>query len=141
MPTRGGDGVGEVVDVVERSVAEAAAVTVAVTATVRSVVVGPHVAIVACQCARLEGCGRVGEQLLGRRGNVASVMLDVGCFVCAHLVGVSHKVLVSLPLARAKLRGLGAIGEERPHTPGNACASKEGTPASVAATSGVVGSN
>ena len=101
MPTRGGDGVGEVVDVVVRSVAEAAAVTVVVepavvTATVSSIVVGPHVAIVASQRARLEGRGRVGEQLLGCRGNVASVMLDVGCFVCAHLVGVSHKVLVSL---------------------------------------------
>ena len=101
MPTRGGDGVVEVVDVVVRSVAEAAAVTVVVepavvTATVRFVVVEPHVTMVASQCARLEGRGRVGEQLLGRRGNVASVMLDVGCFVCAHLVGVRLKVLVSL---------------------------------------------
>ena len=52
MPTRGGDGGCEVVDVVERSLAKAAAVTVVVEpavviATVSSIVVGPHVAIVA----------------------------------------------------------------------------------------------
>jgi len=62
MPTRGGDGVGEVVDVVVRSVAEAAAVTVVVepavvTATVRFVVVVASVALVACECVRLEGWG------------------------------------------------------------------------------------
>ena len=101
MPTRGGDGVVEVVDVVVGSVAEAAAVTVVVepavvTATASFVVVEPHVAIVASQRTRLEGRGRVGEQLLSRRGNEANVILDVGCFVYAHLVGVSRKVLASL---------------------------------------------
>ena len=64
IPTRGGDGVDEVVDVVVRSVAEAAALTVVVepavvTATVRFVVVVASVALGACECVRLEGWGWV----------------------------------------------------------------------------------
>ena len=61
IPTRGGDGVDKVVDVVVGSVAEAATVTVvkpaAVTTTVRFVVVVASVALVACECVRLEGWG------------------------------------------------------------------------------------
>ena len=58
MPTRSGDGVGEVVDVVVRSVAKAAVVEPAVvTATVRFVVVVASVALVACESAILEGWG------------------------------------------------------------------------------------
>ena len=47
MPTRGGDGVGEVVDVVVRSVAEAAAVTVIVEPAVIAATVRFFVVVVA----------------------------------------------------------------------------------------------